>query len=90
MVRYIVPDKPFRWAETSGGVPNVDKNGDEGNAQQHEPYLSVNRPMFRLDSGVNGLSEEPLTLDSLVGHGQSAQAVPWYRWRTKVTAALVV
>ena len=49
------------------GVPNVDKNGDEADAQQHEPCLFINRPAFRLDrSGLGGLSEEPSMLDGLV------------------------
>jgi hypothetical protein len=53
------------WQDESS-VPNVDKDGDESDAQQHEPRLAVNCPVFRLDSGVGGLSEEPSTLDGLV------------------------
>ena len=56
---------PVLWQDERS-VPNVDKNGDESDAQQHEPRLVVNRPAFRLDNGVGGLSEEPSMLDGLV------------------------
>ena len=56
---------PVLWQDERG-VPNVYKDGDETDARQHEPCLFINRPMFRLDSGLGGFSEEPSTLDGLV------------------------
>lgn len=56
---------PVLWQDESG-VPNVDKDGDGTDARQHEPCLFINRPVFRLDSRVGGLSEEPSTFDWLV------------------------
>ena len=56
---------PVLWQDKRR-VPNVDKDGDESDTQQHETCPFVNRPAFRLKSGVGGLSEEPSTLDRLV------------------------
>lgn len=48
------------------GIPDIDKNGDESEAQQHELRLAINHPSFSLGGGVGGLSEEPSAADGLV------------------------
>lgn len=48
------------------GIPDIDKNGDEREAQQHELRLVINHPSFSLGSGVSGLSKGPSAADRLV------------------------
>ena len=61
-----VSGAPVLWQDERR-VPNVDEDGDESDAHQHEPCPFVNCPAFRFDSGSGGLSEDPSTLD---GHVQ--------------------
>ena len=51
------------YAKLRGGVPNIDKDGDESDAQQHNLRLGLDRPMFSLDGRVGGLSKEPRAAD---------------------------